>query len=340
LLPIAIDELEIPHPMRGGTCMDDETIKLPPSPDVEANASTSFEDAAAGEAPPHEVGWSIDKGLVRERNEDSLAAVTLSQVSEHETKSVGVYAVADGMGGHEAGEIASELAVRTAVRKIVDEVTEAQDPMPDNYQRWLEGAVALANRIVHNKAHEVRKNMGTTLVMAVIVGHDIHIVNVGDSRAYIISPGGIRQITRDHSFVQALLDSGAITPEEVAGHPRRNILTQSVGTEEAVMIDLFNEKLDDDEWLLLCSDGLWGMLSDEQIARIVQGASSPNEAARALVHATNAAGGSDNIAAVVVRPGSPTMTVADDDPTAVHRYEGNDDPTLVHRPRSESENSA
>lgn len=296
---------------------------------------SSAEDAADA-APSQEVGWSIDKGLVREQNEDSLAAVTLSQVSEHETKSVGVYAVADGMGGHEAGEVASELAVRTAIRKIVEQVTEAQEAMPENYQHWLEGAVGLANQIVHNKAHEVSKNMGTTLVMAVVVGRDVHIVNVGDSRAYIVSPGGIRQITRDHSFVQALVDTGAITPDEAAGHPRRNVLTQSVGPEETVSIDLFDETLDDDDWLLLCSDGLWGMLSDAKIGQIVRAAPSPAEAARALVEATKAAGGHDNIAAVVVRPGSPPSSTVeeDDDPTLIHRSEGHDDPTWVHRPQA------
>jgi PPM family protein phosphatase len=312
---------------------DDPTLDLPQDP--RATESHSAEDAAAGAVPAQEVGWSIDKGLVREQNEDSLAAVTLNQVSELDTKSVGVYAVADGMGGHDGGEIASELAVRTAIRKIVEDVTEAQEVMPQNYQHWLEGAVALANRIVYNRANEVLKNMGTTLVMAVVVGHDVHIVNVGDSRAYIVSPKGIRQITRDHSFAQALVDAGAITPDEAAVHPRRNILTQSVGPEETVAVDLFDEKLDDDEWLLLCSDGLWGMLSDIQIGQIIRQAPTPGDAARALVEATKAAGGHDNIAAVVVRPGSPPSTVEeDDDPTLVHRSEGHDDPTWVHRPRS------
>ncbi len=296
----------------------DKTDKIPVQSSVDANSSP---DGAEGTPPTQEVGWSIDKGLVRESNEDSLAAVTLSQANSTESTSIGVYAVADGMGGHEAGEVASELAVRTAIRKVVEEVTEAEEPMPESYQHWLKSAVALANQIVRNKAHEERKNMGTTLVMAVVVGHDVHIVNVGDSRAYIISPSGVRQITHDHSFVQLLVDSGAITPEQAADHPRRNILTQSVGSQDDVTVDLFNETLGEDEWLLLCSDGLWGMLSDDQIARIVREAKSPSEACQALVDATNAAGGHDNIAAVLVRSGMPPQT-----------FEGSDDETLVHRP--------
>jgi PPM family protein phosphatase len=291
--------------------------------DIQSNGNaSSSDDEAAGKTATQEVGWSIDKGLVRERNEDSLAAVTLSQASSTESKSIGVYAVADGMGGHEAGEVASELAVRTAIRKVVEEVTEAEGPMPESYQHWLKSAVALANQIVRNKANEARKNMGTTLVMAVVVGHDVHIVNVGDSRAYVVSPEGVRQITHDHSFVQLLVDSGAITPEQALDHPRRNILTQSVGSQDDVTVDLFNETLDDDEWLLLCSDGLWGMLSDQEIARIVREAKSPSEACRALVEATNAAGGHDNIAAVLVRPGLPPQSV-----------EGSDDETLTNRPK-------
>jgi PPM family protein phosphatase len=290
---------------------------------VQSNVdSASSDDPAAGKTDTQEVGWSIDKGLVRERNEDSLAAVTLSQASDTETKSIGVYAVADGMGGHEAGEVASELAMRTAIRKVVEEVTEADEPMPESYEHWLKSAVAVANKIVHNQANEAHKSMGTTLVMAVVVGHDVHIVNVGDSRAYLISPSGVRQITHDHSFVQLLVDSGAITPEQAVDHPRRNILTQSVGSQEDVTVDLFNERLGDDEWLLLCSDGLWGMLSDEEIGRIVRNAKSPSEACRALVEATNAAGGYDNIAAVLVRPGASSAYEA-----------GNaDDDTLVDRP--------
>jgi protein phosphatase len=159
--------------------------------------------------------------------------------------------------------------------------------------------------------------MGTTLVMAVVVGHDVHIVNVGDSRAYLISPTGIRQITHDHSFVQVLVDSGAITAQEAANHPRRNILTQSVGVGEQLTGDLFDETLGSDEMLLLCSDGLWGTLDDAQIWNIVREASTPDAACQALVDAANAAGGLDNIAAVLVRLGSPAPKADDisDDPT-------------------------
>jgi serine/threonine protein phosphatase PrpC len=270
-------------------------------------------DINAGKEPPtqltdsivQEVGWGIDKGKERSNNEDSLAAVTVNQASETEQQSVGIYAVADGMGGHQAGEVASKLAVRTALRQLVGDVTESDGDLPENYQNWLKSAVALANQMVHNKGKEAHRSMGTTLVMAVVVGHDVRIVNVGDSRAYLISPDGIRQITKDHSLVQMLVDAGAITPEQAAEHPQRNVLTQSIGTQPEVTIDAFQENLDENESLLLCSDGLWEMLSDDKIKEIVLAAKTPDEACQALVDAANSAGGHDNIAAVLVRLGSP-----------------------------------
>jgi protein phosphatase len=258
-------------------------------------------NAVREKLPRQEVGWVLDKGKIRDSNEDSLAAVTLNEASNFEVQSVGIYAVADGMGGHDAGEVASKLAMHSAVHKIMQDLTEASDGWPENIPNWLRSAVTLANQKVRSRALERDRNMGTTLVMAVVVGHSLHIVNVGDSRAYLISPKTVRQITRDHSFVQALVDTGAITAEEAVGHPRRNILTQSVGSHDELTIDLFNETLKDDEWLLLCSDGLWGTMNNEQIGAIVRNAVSVGDAAQALVNAANEAGGQDNIAAVVVR---------------------------------------
>jgi serine/threonine protein phosphatase PrpC len=256
--------------------------------------------------PVPEVGWSLDKGVTRENNEDSLAAVTLNHASETSSQTIGVYAVADGMGGHEAGEVASELAVRTAVRQLMGNVAEVDQDMPEPYRQWLESAVALANQVVREKAHEDNKNMGTTLVMAVVVGNDVHIANVGDSRAYLISPTSLRQITHDQSLVQSLVDKGEITPEQAINNPNLNLLTQAVGSQEDVTVDLFNETLENNESLLLCSDGLWNTLGDEEIIHIVRKAATPQAACQALVDACNAKGARDNIAAVLVRPGSAT----------------------------------
>jgi PPM family protein phosphatase len=279
--------------------------------------TSPFSDENSGKSPgetdmlpqsdaQQEVGWGIDKGQVRDTNEDSLAAVTLNQASDDGQQSIGVYAIADGMGGHHGGEVASKIAVRTVIRKILEDVTQADDSVPAHYHDWLDSAVKLANDIIRNRAQEdeVHKGMGTTLVVAMVVGQKVHIVNIGDSRAYAISAQGIRQITHDHSFVQALLDNGAISKEDAANHPYRNILLQALGTKETVKSDMFHETLGEGESLLLCSDGLWEMLSETEIARIVHEAKTPDEACQNLIDAANKAGGHDNIAAVVVRLGT------------------------------------
>lgn len=276
----------------------DETKEIP----VQTPNVVKVDDLVPVAPPSPEVGWSIDKGVVRDNNEDSLATVTLNQASESDAQAIGVYAVADGMGGHQSGEVASKLAVRTAIRQLVGSVSESNDEaLPENYQQWLTNAVKVANQMVRETALEEHKNMGTTLVMAIVVGNDVHIANVGDSRAYVISPKGIRQITRDQSLVQALVDNGTITPEQAVNHPRRNVLTQALGSEEQVNADLFNETLEADESILLCSDGLWGMLGDQEILEIVRDSETPTAACQALVDACNAKGARDNIAAVLVR---------------------------------------
>jgi PPM family protein phosphatase len=283
-------------------------MKLDDTDEIPGQVERSGNPPNGSEAPlTQDVGWDVDKGIVRESNEDSVATVTLNQANADALQTVGVYAVADGMGGHAAGEAASKLAVRTAIRQLISDVTEIDDDMPDSYRQWLENAVTIANQVVHHTAEEKGKHMGSTLVMAVVVGQAVHIVNVGDSRAYLISPHGIRQVTHDQSFVQTLVDNGTITPEQAATHPHRNILTQAIGSHEAVTADLYNGTLEADESLLLCSDGLWDMLGDEEIAHIVRAADSPSAACQALVDACNAAGGHDNIAAVLVRLGTPTQ---------------------------------
>jgi len=271
---------------------------------IDTPIGTKPDNIAPESGPIPEVGWSLDKGVIRENNEDSLAVVTLNHASETSSQTIGVYAVADGMGGHEAGEVASKLAVRTAVRQLMGNMAEEDKDMPELYQQWLESAVALANRVVREKAHEENKKMGTTLVMAVVVGNDVTIANVGDSRAYLISPTRLRQITHDQSLVQMLVDKGAITPEQAVNNPNSNLLMQAVGSQKGVTVDLFNETLENGESLLLCSDGLWNTLGDEEIIHIVRDALTPHAACQALVDACNAKGAPDNIAAVLVSPAS------------------------------------
>lgn len=261
----------------------------------------SQQDASLENPDPEKVGWSLDVGQKRQNNEDSLATASLHQASASDRQSVDVYAVADGMGGHADGEIASKLAVRTAIRQFMDEVTQAENDMPENYRHWLRSAASIANRIVFQRNQSEGMDMGTTLVMAAVVGNDVHVVNVGDSRAYIITRDRIRQITKDHSLVQLLVDAGAVRPQDAPKHPQRNVLVQSVGKEEHVGIDSFQERIDEESYLLLCSDGLWDELTNEDILRIVNAAPTAQAACEALVEESNQRGGHDNIAVVLAR---------------------------------------
>lgn len=257
-----------------------------------------------GKQPGHEVGWGLDKGQKRRNNEDSLATVRVNQASESDSQAVGIYAVADGMGGHQDGAVASKLAVRSAVRQLLEdfntETADTDEDMPETYQQWLHHAVSVANQVVHQQSEERRTTIGTTLVMAIVVGHQVHIASVGDSRAYLVSASGLRQLTHDHSFVQQLMDIGQITPEEAKTHPYRNVLTQSIGAEAKVTEDQSNEILSDDDYLLLCSDGLFRELDDSQIVNVIRQHNTPQAACEALLEAANKAGGSDNIAVVLV----------------------------------------
>ncbi len=259
----------------------------------------------SGRSTTHQAGWAVDKGGKRNNNEDSAAAVDIELINGDAVQSVGIYAVADGMGGHKAGEVASRTAVHTAVRQIIERITEANGTISEAYSQWLEGAVEVANQVVYGQHGESPLGMGTTLVMAVVVGNQTYIANVGDSRAYIITQDSIYQITEDHSLVQELIRMGAITEAEAENHPHRHVLSQALGTKSKIEVDTFTADLDMDNYLLLCSDGLTRELDDRTIFRIIRRAATPQEACDALVAAANAAGGNDNISVVLIQMQQP-----------------------------------
>jgi|SRR5579859_4513670 len=237
-----------------------------------------------------------DKGKQRESNEDSLGSATIRKGEV----TIEIYAVADGMGGHDSGETASQLAVHTVMQTLTENL-QGKESRQD-YLDLLCRAVFEANRVVRDQAAKMDSKMGTTLVAAVIVGANAYIASVGDSRAYVISPSNIRQITHDQSFVQSLLDMGAITLEQAKDHPYQNILTQAIGSSEKIDVGTFYEQLGTEELLLLCTDGLWKALGSEKIHQLLQQTRTPNEGCAALVNAANAAGGEDNISAILIRP--------------------------------------
>jgi serine/threonine protein phosphatase PrpC len=243
--------------------------------------------------------WLIDKGQKRESNEDSVAALSFALASEDYPYPVGIYAVADGMGGHQGGEFASEMAIQTASRKLMDSLSVAVSPTPEQYNQWLAEAVNTANTSIYTHNLHQNMNMGTTLVLALVVGNQAYIANVGDSRAYTISEHAIQQVTLDHNMAHELYRCGAISQQEIETHPYKHVLSRAVGTNPDVDADLFQLTLQEGDTLLLCSDGLTRELDDESIFRAVHDAPSTHEACQSLMAEAKATKAQDNISIVL-----------------------------------------
>ena len=208
-----------------------------------------------------------------------------------------VFIVADGMGGHNAGDYASQATVET----VVEEIGRSFERNP---LRIFSKAIEIANGVIRQKAKEDVKysGMGTTVVIATCIGRFLQVANVGDSRLYIVNDKEIRQITRDHSLVEEMVRLGGINREETRNHRNKNIITRAIGAGDTVEPDFFTEELSDGDTLLMCSDGLTNMLEDEQIRMIMCGARDIVEKTQNLVDAANECGGSDNISVIIIEP--------------------------------------
>ncbi len=253
------------------------------------------------------VASATDKGRVRSSNEDALWTGD------------SVFAVADGMGGHAAGEIASATAlqpVQSLDGRVFANAREAREA--------LANAVLDANQAVVDKAvaEPSMRGMGTTLTAAMFEGRRLHVAHVGDSRAYLLRNGELSQLTTDHTLVQHLIDEGELTPEEAAEHPQRSVITRAIGVSDQVEVDSLTITLEGDDQLVLCSDGLTGPVNDAEIARFVLGEDDPDTAVSKLIEAANAAGGPDNITIVLLRfdlqdDGTAAARLTDDDHTGI-----------------------
>jgi len=250
------------------------------------------------------VGRASDVGHVRDHNEDVLLTLETSQLGDQAIEPLGLFVLADGMGGHQAGEIASALAVRVVAYHLTNAIlrpylfNEARDASQPPLSEALVSAVEAANKAVHDQV----PGGGTTLTCALILGRRAYLAHVGDSRAYLWTDNRLRQITKDHSLVDRLVELGQISSGEAQSHPQRNVLYRAVGQGEALEVDTYMEPLPDRYRLLLCCDGLWGMVSEDQLAQVLRSAATPQEACDQLIETANAAGGQDNITAVVVEP--------------------------------------
>jgi protein phosphatase len=229
---------------------------------------------------------ATDIGRVREGNEDAYLLLDP------------LYAVADGMGGHRGGEVASNLALETVQRLF-----EADEGS-------LTDQVELANRAVFERSQADREvsGMGTTLTAALIEGNRARLAHVGDSRAYLLRDGAFTLLTEDHTLVHRMVQEGEITESEAETHPHRSILTRALGVEEGLLVDEAFVDLREGDRLLLCTDGLTAMVSDDRIREVLEGVRDPREAAERLVRAANEAGGIDNITVVVMDVAGDGMT--------------------------------
>ncbi|MCD8055675.1 MAG: Stp1/IreP family PP2C-type Ser/Thr phosphatase [Clostridiales bacterium] len=245
-----------------------------------------------------------DMGLVRSSNQDEFATMEF-------TPDTAFFLVCDGMGGANGGEEASRIACDSASRSIKEDIPLVlDDPTLDRMKympKILSYAVQSANLAVYDRAFEDRtlKGMGTTLVGAVVLGDTMYVVNVGDSRLYLITEAEVIQVTRDHSYVQYLVDMGVITENQAENSPRKNIITRAIGTDDTVDPDTFNVTLSDGQYVLLCSDGLSKELDKSEIFRIVHGEGTIEEKTDALIERAKELGGHDNITVVLVQPIAP-----------------------------------
>lgn len=272
--------------------------------------TTSLELRAAAGTDPGQT-YDIDQ-------DHAYAAVRATENGE----ALGLFIVADGMGGHQAGEIASQLAVETIKQELNwllnpgdsedtkpsyprSALTTAVDAPPtQQLQQRLRSAVEQANLAIATYSQDHpgdAGNLGTTVTCALVVDDVAIIGNVGDSRTYLLRRGQLQQVTQDHSYVAQLVNEGQIKPEDVYSHPRRNVITRSLGHRREVEVDVLTQQLQPGDRLLLCSDGLWEMLPDRaSIVAPLRDSDDPEHTVQQLIAAANANGGADNIGVVVV----------------------------------------
>ncbi len=251
----------------------------------------------------YQVTSCLSPGIERSHNEDALFTLTAALDGLETSATFGLYLVADGMGGHQSGELASRFAVKAASKFLIDQVFNAyiydhQSFTDEKLSSLVSEAVDEAQKLVQRKV----PGGGTTLTLVMGVGDRFFSAHVGDSRLYIIDRDGrISLKTKDHSLVKRLVDLGEITEEQAGSHPQRNLLYRALGQSDPFEPDIDQFSMQPGDSLLICSDGLWGVIPEERISKIINGYDDLEGCACALVDAANQAGGPDNISVVLVK---------------------------------------
>lgn len=303
-------------------------MKTPP----EVRAARLSGEAGGGSVMV-EVYALSDVGRTREHNEDAFVVSDLAgglplDFDHAVQQRVGtrglLFMVADGMGGAAAGELASATAVDVVLRYLREHWTSREVVSPDQFVHTLEHATQTANGVIYRYAaeHAELRGMGTTATVAGLLGDTLYLAQVGDSRAYLLRDGQARQLTKDQSLIQKLVEAGELTIEEAELSERRNIILQALGPEANIKIDLTHQRVRRGDILLLCSDGLSGIVRSEEIARAVREEPDLPSVCRRLVTMANELGGPDNITVVAARfDGAGLQRAADDDEVGHRVYE-------------------
>lgn len=255
-------------------------------------------------------------GLIRHDNQDSFLIANLetgdiattnapSLVSVHTAPFILI--VADGVGGAASGALASSIATETILSELHRWWHKVPNRTPESIEAALKRGIDVANKAIFQKANTMPEHhgMGTTTTLALVLEGEAFIAQVGDSRAYLVRKGAAKQLTKDQSFVQRLIDAGRMTAKEAAQSEHRNIILQALGPEEQVVTDFYRVRLDSDDFLVLCSDGLSNQVSAEEIGRITRGAGRPEDICKALVEEALHTGAPDNVTVVAARLRTP-----------------------------------
>ncbi len=255
-------------------------------------------------------------GLIRHDNQDSFLIANLetgdiatmsapSLVSAHTAPFILV--VADGVGGAASGALASSIATETILSELHRWWHKVPKRTPESIEAAMKRGIDIANKAIYQKANTSPEHhgMGTTTTLALVLDGEAFIAQVGDSRAYLVRRGAAKQLTKDQSFVQRLIDAGRMTAKEAAQSEHRNIILQALGPEEKVVTDFYRVKLENGDFLVLCSDGLSNQVSAEEIGRITRGAGRPEEICQALIEEAMHTGAPDNVTVVTARLRTP-----------------------------------
>ena len=248
----------------------------------------------------YQLGRRSHPGKVRKNNEDSVLSIEMSRMNQDIIQPICLQAIADGMGGHASGELASSLVIDAIAQVGAFELVAMQNPTYEEYGEWIKRAMQSANQAVYEARQDAGNDMGSTLELGLLVGSQAYLAHLGDSRIYLVNEEAIKQLTTDHSLVQQLVALGKITPDEARFHPQRNVIYRSLGEKSEVEADYFTQQLFPNDRLLFCSDGLTNVVDNQQIQRVVLEASSAQQACDQLVDLANLAGGDDNISVVIV----------------------------------------